>query len=192
MAQITRIHGEWIHPIKGRRDRAHCITLKFVLTGSIPAKKNNQVAICSWQRADVYAEECFRTKGHLTKADYDHIKTLVAAYIVPSARHQQWHRKAKEVITTQMAKQLPLLQARGLIFPLTNCSMTIYHQWKDRTVRDLSNRLESLQDLFVDSLLIIDDSDRHLGPVKTDSGRYIGEITKHTTIINLTAYYGAE
>jgi hypothetical protein len=186
---ITRIHGIWIHPIKNRPDRNTSITLRFALTGSIPAKKNNQVAVPRFHKAHQFRDECLRAKGHLTATDLQQYDKLIAAIIVSSSKHQQWHLKAKAVLQEQMQAQLPLLKARGLIYPLTNCSLTIYHQWKDRIKRDLSNRLESLQDLFVDALLIKDDNDRNLGPVKTDSGRYIDEITAHTTIIHLTAYF---
>jgi hypothetical protein len=206
MAAITRIHGVWVHPRKPIPNRKRCVTLKFVLTGSIPAKKNNQVTVQSFQAADAFAEQCFQ-ENHKAGLGYvmtpaqlfgykndkgekvPGYKDLVSSYIVPSGRHQKWHAKAKEAISAQMAAQLPIIQKRGLIYPLTNVSFTVYHEWKDLIIRDLGNRWESLADLFVDAQLIMDDSDRVINPITIGSGVYKDEITQHTTVINLTSYY---
>jgi Holliday junction resolvase RusA-like endonuclease len=186
---ITSIAGIWIRPRKKKTGRDRSVTLRFALEGPVPSKKNNQVPIMDFREADRIAGELFQKKGTLSAEDYKTIKRRMKARIVPNSRHQKWHLRASESIIAQRDKQQAQIALKGLIFPLSNCSVSIYHYKMDRKRRDLGNRLMSIEDLLVDCHVIIDDSDEVLAPILLDGDKYIDEITKHCTVIHLTAYY---
>lgn len=192
ITSIQTLQGKvYIHPRVKRPDRegSRCITLQLAIVGYIPAKKNNQVPVSQNAEAERYAAWLIDNRPIPTMDDYRELLKKTRAIIVPSSRHQRWHLKTSEDIKYQMARAYPRLEKNGLSFPLTNCSMSIYHYWKDKKLRDLGNRMESVADLIKDCSLISDDNDQVLGPILMDAGRYPGELIDHTTIINLTTYF---
>ena len=184
-----KIHGIHIRTRKKKPGRSRCVNLRFILQGSVPSKKNNQVPIVDFRKADQMVSEMLHSRGHLTAADWDSLKKRIKGRIVPNSRHQKWHAKVSDSIIAQRDAQLPLIASKGLIYPLSNCSVAIYHYKMDRKRRDLGNQLMSVEDLLVDCLVISDDSTEVLAPILLDGDTYAGEITDHCTVIHLTAYY---
>jgi hypothetical protein len=185
---ITSIFGVYIRPRK-KKIYNKSITLRFVIEGSIPSKKNNQVAIVKWKEADRIAEKIFQSGKQISATEYDKIKRFTKAFITPSARHQKWENKVAPLIIAQRNKWTALIASKGLIWPLSKCSVSIYTYKKDRKLRDMGNRLLSVEDILVKCQVILDDNDKVLAPITLDADEYVDEITEQCTVINLTAYY---
>jgi len=91
----------------------------FWIGGIIPAKKNNKQVVR-------------RGKG------YD---------ILPSKRHQAWHKKA-----------LPLLKAQGIPLHGDPVVISFYIWYPDHVRRDIDNTITTLMDLMVDAGILKDDN----------------------------------
>jgi hypothetical protein len=187
---ITTIGGYYIRPRKKKKRGTKHLTLRFALLGTVPSKKNNQIAITRLDDA-IRRMNYFLQQGNglIDRAQCQEVLDLVRSMIVPSNRFQKWHKKSLEDIKRQRDDWTRHVHARGLTWPLAGCSISVYHYWKDDRIRDNSNKLESIQDLLVDAGILVDDAWQHLSPVVTDADSYIGELRDHTTVINITVYY---
>ena len=132
------------------------ITIQFRLTGLIPSKKNNQQIVKD------------KKTGRL--------------YLIPSKRYLVWNRRAKKELTAQ-AHEIAL--KRGVTFPLQNvASLSVKMHFKDKIIRDLISKLESIQDTLTDALLIHDDDWMHINPITAKGVKIEGK--NHITDIFLT------
>lgn len=188
---ITRIFGVWVHPRKKKASRIgkRTFTMRFVFTGLIPSKKNNQVPVCNNQRAEQLSKLMLSQGPIKTFEQCREIYSAVTAHIVPNYRYQKWEKRMNDKLWEQRKEWAQHLDKRGIMLPLRDASMSIYFQWKDPKDRDNSNKQQSIEDLLVMSGVIASDSYRVLSPITTDADCYKGEITQHTTVVHLTAYY---
>lgn len=188
---ITRIAGVWVHPPKKKTSRIgkRNFTMRFVFTGIIPSKKNNQVPKCKTVAADKVAKQLL-LQGPITNMEQCRmIYNAVTATIVPNNRHQKWERKMTAVLWEQRKAWAPHLDKRGIMLPIRDASMSIQFQWKDPKDRDNSNKQQSIEDILIATGIIASDSYKVLSPITTDANCYRGEIREHTTIVHLTAYF---
>lgn len=195
--------GVALRPRKKRPAGTQSLTLTFYLKGSIPSKKNNQVPVIDWRQADKFffsiirerpftADDYFQLKRKKVELDGGEVKYsagLAKPRIVPNKRHQQWHAKALDDIIAQRDRQQAQIALKGLIYPLSDCSVKVYTYKCNTSRRDHTNRMDSIADLLKDALVIIDDNDKVLNPMLLEADEYKGEVVDHETVIYLTAYY---
>lgn len=190
MSIIQTAHGIHLPPRK-KKDRSRSLTLRFVLTGTIPSKKNRQVATMPWRRLI----KAIRTLISTAAGSGITIGQIVALfkqnkpYIRQSDEFRAWHEEAKQKIVEQAQKQVAALNpSHDLVLPASRASISIYHYWKDDRVRDNSNKAETIHDLLVDAAILTGDTWQELSPIKADADLYRGEILDHITVIDLTLY----
>lgn len=91
--------------------------------------------------------------------------------------------------------QLPVLQAQAqaekakypdVVYPLDQVSVKVYHYWTTDEERDLTNKLDSLNDLFVASGIVVNDNWQVINKISSESENYRGEILEQITTIDLT------
>jgi hypothetical protein len=185
---IQRSHGVYLPPRKNK-NRSGYITVRFVLTGMVPAKKNRQIATIN--RLHILSRgAAFARHGEFSVKVLKRILEEKSSkpYIRRSKKFEEWNTAAKAIIATQAAKHIKSYEKYNLSFPIKEASISIYHYWKDNYIRDSSNRLDTVQDLLVEAGILLDDSWHNLSPVKVDADIYAGEILDHITVVDLTAY----
>jgi Holliday junction resolvase RusA-like endonuclease len=151
--------------------------MRFVLEGIIPSKKNNYTIT---HNLFMLSKECNRLNG----ADaYKYIKANLKPRIVASNNYLEWEKRAIDEIVKQLQHWL---QKYDLIAPFADCSLKVYHYWKDNLRRDNANKLQSLQDMLVKAGVIVDDDYMYLNKTTSEAENYKGELNRHITLIDLT------
>lgn len=191
MGRIKTIHGVHIPPRKkkdGRQPGCKFVTLDFVITGTIPSKKNRQIPSIS--RPQLYKILERLSNGSIGYKEAIRQTNLVKPFIRNSKKFKEWHEAKKALVCLQAQTWGDRLKNKGhdILFPISDASISIYHYWKDNVIRDNSNKSETLHDLFVDAGITVDDCWQALTPIHADANLYDGEITDHITEIQITAY----
>jgi hypothetical protein len=184
------IHGVVIPPRKKKLGRRQAFTINFVLTGIVPSKKNRQLATINYNKI----LKQFRDRSVSGKIDYAAAKQILLdnkPFIRYSKGFQAWEEEALNVLQQQAASWRSRLVKKGyeVFYPITDCSVKIYHYWKDNNVRDNSGKAETIHDLLVKAGIITNDSWQHLTPNEADADLYDTEILDHITEIQVTAYH---
>jgi len=95
-----------------------------------------------------------------------------------------------EVITAQAAAEIKKYEKYGLVYPLPQVTVKVYHYWKDNLARDNSNKYDTIIDLFDSCKLITDDCWQVVRKNESESECYAGEILDHITEVYLTVPVG--
>lgn len=187
--QIKRIHGVYIPPKKKKLHRRTAQTIDFVITGTIPSKKNRQIAAINWKKIYSILVDLFQAKKLSVVRVFKAIKE-VKPYIRQSKEFQEWEEAAKQRLIEQAATWANRLRSKGyeLTFPISEASIVIDHYWKENRIRDNSNKVETLHDMLVSAGILAGDNWQCLTPTHADADCYEGEITDHITVIKVTAY----
>lgn len=173
------------------------ITLKFVINGWIPSKKNNQVPAINrkWaiNKIMTHATELSSEKSHAVryKLMISFFKKLIKE-IKPYIRYPdsliKWQESTAELLVQQASHWSKHHSDKKLIFPVTKASISIYHYWADDRNRDNSNKMETINDLLVSTGILADDNYKCLFKITSEAGMYKDEIIESITEIYITAY----
>lgn len=176
--------GEIINvPPRKKRAAGQTLRLTFVLTGTVPSKKNMQVpAINKKQIAKI-----IRSYDKITDNLVNEVLS-VKSKILNSQTFQDWEEWAGAEIHLQSLQWVKKYKKYNFTYPIKKASISIYHYWADNNIRDNSNKMESINDLLVKQNIICDDTWATLSPVLADADCYKGEIRDHVTEITVTAY----
>lgn len=189
--QVKTYFGIPIPPRKNR-DRTGGYTLRFVLQGWIPSKKNLHRAVVERAPVNKYLDEKFKGKAAVsfTRQEMDKILAMVFAKIVNTAAYKEWEKATVEIIRSQMEILLKRHEIKhGLVYPIPKCSFSVYNYWRDRHARDTINKMESILDVFVKAKCIVDDDYFTVSPVIGDGEDWHpDDLRQHITVIDLTVY----
>lgn len=195
MKQPTRIktkYGITIPPWEPE-ERGRPVTLEFVLDGKIPAKKNQQRASFNYrwvfQQCRTFLKEHPETipATAVVKFLWKTVKNI-HPFIYKPPDIIQWEEEATAKIVKQAADWRKGFEARGLSFPITECSISIKYYLKDNVKRDNVNRDESIYDILVSAGIIADDNYTCLFKTQSEAKCYKDRITDHVALIFITAY----
>ena len=180
--RITSLHNVLLPPKKKKSaDNCKFITFRFILLGTIPSKKNM-----------IWADSNFNTLKkslHRFKAVYEAVDWLqdkLKVYVRNSQKYKEWMATNHEIIMQQAAIEMQRYQSFGLIYPLSNCTLKIYHYFRDNIERDLSNKLATIEDLLVECNIIAGDQWQHLNKIESEGELYYKEITEAITEVSIT------
>lgn len=179
---IQTIFGVRIPPRK-KVQHKNCLTLRFVITGTIPSKKNNYTAERNWQKLN----KLLVPGAILTPDLISQIKD-VKPYVRKADRYKDWEEEVTPLLVDQASYWHMVYAKYGLSYPITRCSLSYYHYWADNRGRDNSNKHEGFDDLFVSCGLISSDAHQCLYKSDQEAHNYHGEINDHITVITLVAY----
>lgn len=116
----------------------------------------------------------------------DLLKERMRSFIRNSKKYTDWFDEQKIVVSRQLVIERERYLKFGLVFPLDNVTIKVYHYWADNIERDLTNKLDSINDLFVDCGIIGNDNWQTLGRIESESELYKGEILQQITTIDIT------
>ena len=177
--------GVAVPPFKEEKLGAGSTTIRFILTGKVISKKNNNQAIAIRKPAHdwAYTQEKIRPASW---ADVHRAINMVRGKMIGNAEYKKFLEKNRPVIMEQMQVWSSRLSSKGLIFPLTKANCTIRLYIKDRYRRDTLNAMQTIADLLVDSGALVDDDDLHFNPVCGKSARYYEELVNNIAFISLS------
>lgn len=175
-----------IPPFKEEKFGANSTTLRFVLTGKMPSKKNNQQAVTVRRIARNWAYEQEKIGKLPTWKDVHKAINMVSSKMRGNAEYNEFLKKCKPILQQQMIFWSKRLGEKGLIFPISKSTMTLKLHFKNRYITDTVNKQQSIQDVLVDSGVIQDDDYKCLNPITGKSACYYEEIIYDIAFISIT------
>lgn len=176
-ARITSIHGVLLPPRK-KPKITNTVTLRFVITGTIPSKKN-----MIWADSNLFQI----TNGFkMDVVQVPWLKDKLKPFIRNSQKYLDWVEETTPAIVAQAAAEINRYKRFGLSYPLQNVRVKVYHYWKDNMARDNSNKYDTIIDLFSSIGIITDDCWQVVRKNESESECYHGEILDHITTIDVT------
>lgn len=175
-------------------DPAPCVTLEFVLEGLIPSKKNRQRVTFNYSWAMGQIRQFFKLRGNKPISVKEVMKFVVGLirnikpWIYKPQEIVDWELAAIEKLHFQSTYWKAVFHKQGLSYPITRCSISIRHYWKDSYQRDNSNREQTIHDILVQGGIVLDDNSKCLFKNTSEAKEFPDEVTDHLTIIHLTAY----
>lgn len=176
-------------PPRKKNKHKKCVTIRFVVTGVIPSKKNQIVASLNWRSLMKAFVALTKSERRISLRAIVEVLKDNPPFIKQSEKYREWEVVTREDILQQAQAHFLSLQSKhNLIYPITKASVSVYHYWKDNYPRDSSNKIEGIFDILVKAGIIKDDKWQCLSPIKADANIYSGEILNHITVVDLTAY----
>lgn len=161
-------------------------TLRFVLTGKIISKKNNNQAFAIRKPALTFLDNLQNTQGYITLADAKKAVNMVRGKLIGNTEYRKFLQKCKPIIQAQAAHWSERLGEKGLIFPLKKSTMTLRLYFKDSYIADSANKLQTIQDLLVDAGVLVNDDRKSLNPIHCESADYYQQLYQNIAFISLT------
>ena len=178
--------GVPIPPFKEDKLGAGSITIRFIITGKIPSKKNNQMSVSVRKYARDWAKKQQSLGKPASWQDVNKAISMCKSKVRPNKEYKSWVDKTIPIIHKQSAFWAERLVSKGLIFPLDKATLSLRLYFKDRYITDTVNKQQSIQDLLVDAGIISNDDYKTLNPIHSSSASYYEEITKDIAFISLS------
>lgn len=178
--------GVPVPPFKEEKLGAGSVTIRFVLTGKSPSKKNNQQAVAIRKHARKWAIEQQKKQPVPTWKDVHRSISMCSSKMRGNDQYKKWVQKMIPVLNAQSAVWAERLSDRGLIFPLSKSTLSLRLYFKDRYITDTVNKQQSIQDLLVEAGIIKNDDYKSLNPIHSASACYYEEIVKDIAFISLS------
>ena len=175
-----------IPPFKEENYGSSSTTIRFVITGKVPSKKNNQQAVCVRKIARDWAKKKAKQGIPPSWADVHKAISMCSSKMRGNAAYKEFIEKTKPIIHEQMKVWAERLQSKGLYFPIPKATMTLKLHFKNRYITDTVNKQQSIQDLLVDCGVIANDDYNSLNPIVSKSACYYEEIIYDIAFISLT------
>jgi hypothetical protein len=178
--------GVHIPPFKEEKLGAGSVTIRFIITGKIPSKKNNQMSVAVRKIARDWARKQEKSGKQPSWSATQKAISLCQSKVRPNKQYKEWVDRLKPIIHQQSSWWSKKLEHRGLIFPLKKSTLSLRLYFKDRYITDTVNKQQSIQDLLVDAKIISNDDYRSLNPIHSASASYFQEITQDIAFISLS------
>lgn len=187
MAKIFQTYfGIPIPPFKEKKLGAGSTTIRFVVTGKVPSKKNNQQAVALRKAARDYINKICQTKRTISHKEAHKAISMCSAKMRGNAEYIQFLKDTKPVIIKQMQEWSKRLSGKGLIFPIDRSTLTLRFYFNNRYVTDTVNKQQTIQDLLVECGVIADDNYERLNPIHSASACYVDELIYSIAFISLS------
>lgn len=178
--------GVPIPPFKEEKLGAGSVTIRFILTGKIPSKKNNQMSVAVRKFAREWAKQQEKVGKSPTWRDVHAAISKCKSKVRPNKDYQEWVERMKPVLHKQSSWWCEKLQDKGLVFPLKKSTMSLRLYFKDRYVTDTVNKQQSIQDLLIAAKIIANDDYKSLNPIHSASACYFEELIHDIAFVSLS------
>lgn len=183
--RIFTLFGVPVPPWKEEKLGSKSTTIRFILTGKTPSKKNNQQAVAVRRFAREWANQEAK-KRQPTWADVHRGIKMVFAKMRGNQEYKDFLDKVRPILQEQSSYWVTQLEHKGLIFPLQKSTLSLRLYFKDRYITDTVNKQQTIQDVLVDCGIIQNDDYKSLNPIHSASASYYEEIVKDIVAITLT------
>lgn len=178
--------GVPVPPWRDRKIGAGAITIKFVVTGKVPSKKNNQQAVTRRKEAAAFLNELFAHRDTITKAEAFAAIKKVSAKMRGNDQYKAFLEEQRPVIEAQRTTWMERLGDKGLIFPISRAAVSIRFYFAQKYRQDSLNKQQSIHDLLKDCKIIVDDDYTCVNPVTADADCFAEDLTENIVVISLT------
>lgn len=183
--RFSTYHGIAIPPFKEEKLGAGSTTIRFVVTGKIPSKKNNTMAVTIRKVARDYCNSVAKN-GMLTVKQAQTAIGRTHSKVRGNREYQEWVRRQKPIILEQMNTWTKRLEKKGLVFPIPKATMSVRFFFDNNYLTDTVNKAQSIQDLLVDCRIIQDDNYNALNPIHYASANYKDELIYTICFISIS------
>jgi uncharacterized protein YprB with RNaseH-like and TPR domain len=183
--RFQTIHGVPLPPWKKHSIGAGSTTIKFIITGKVISKKNNNQAIAMRKKPHDWAFSQAKVRP-ATWADVHKAINMVRGKMIGNTEYKKFLEKNSPIIKKQMSVWFERLSSKGLIFPVPKSTISIRLYIKDKYRRDTLNAMQTICDLLVDAGVLYDDDDLNLNPVFGESAKYYEELIYNIASIAVT------
>lgn len=184
--RIQTYFGIFIPPFKEKKLGAGSVTIRFVLEGTVPSKKNSQQTIAVRSDARKYLDELFKNKSSITQYEANEAIKKVYSTMRANDAYKAFLEQQRPRILEQMAWWSERLQKKGFSFPLLKASMSLRFYFHSKHIRDTVNKQQTIQDLLQNCGVIMNDDYNTLNPIYSASACYSDEIIDTITFISLS------
>lgn len=178
--------GVPIPPFKEEKLGAGSTTIRFIVTGKIPSKKNSQQAVTIRKKARDFIKLTYKQKGKVSYDDAQKAIGMCYAKMRGNAEYNGFINKVKPIINEQAQEWSRRLKDKGLIFPLSKATMSLRLYFNNRYVTDTVNKQQTIQDMLVECGVIADDDYDTLNPIHSASACYYDELIYSIAFISLS------
>jgi hypothetical protein len=177
--------GVHIPPFKEEKLGAGSTTIRFVLTGRVPSKKNHQQAVTIRKDARNWANKTAKLRQP-TWADVHRAISMCKSKMRGNVEYQEFLARVKPILVEQRNEWQKRLADKGLIFPIPKAAMSLRLYFKDKYVTDTINKQQTIQDVLIDSLIIANDDYKSLNPIHSASACYYEELIYNIAFVSLS------
>jgi len=181
--QFKTWFGIPVPPWRDRKLGSGQCTIRFVIKGPIPSKKNSQQAISRRKEALEFLDNLKRPP---TMEEAKRAVRMVTAKMMANVRYMKFLEDQRPAIEKQREFWMKQLGEKGLIFPIQKASMSIRFYFAHRHRQDSVNKQQSVQDLLKDLKVIVDDDYTCLNPIMLDADCYHEEILSNIVVVTLS------
>lgn len=178
--------GVPIPPFKEEKIGAGSTTIRFILTGKMPSKKNNQMSVAVRKFARDFAKKQEKSGKQPTWATVNKAISLCTSKVRPNSEYKEWVDRMKPILHNQSAWWVKRLESKGLVFPLKKATLSLRLYFKDRYITDTVNKQQSIQDLLVSAGIIANDDYKTINPIHSASASFYEEIIHDIAFISLS------
>ena len=175
-------------PLPYFREESHGdggFTIRFVLQGRIPSKKNHQMAVPFKKEAQDFVHARFKEKGQISLNDALAAVDMVKAKMIGNKAYYAFLKAFRPVIEAQMKAQEAKMAQKGLKFPLKKARLSLKFYYADRHITDTVNKQQSIQDLLVDCGVVANDDYGTLNPISSSSTSFYQELRENICLVLL-------
>ncbi len=180
-----------VPPWKPKKMKAGATSLRFVITGDIPSKKNNNQATTIRKDAYEYIDKWLEEHPLEILTINDARKMAKAAIkktrakVIPNKPYQAFLEVNQPKIEAQAAWWAEKLQEKGLVFPISRAAVNIRFYWAHAHRQDTMNKAQSVLDLLTAAKVLSDDDYTVTDP-HAEGQLYKDEIVENICLINIT------
>ena len=178
--------GVPIPPFKEEKLGAGSTTIRFVVTGKIPSKKNSQQSVAVRKDARKFLNDQLKRNGTITIGDAQRAIGKCYSKMRSNAEYNAFLIKVKPLIVAQAAEWSARLRDKGLIFPLAKATLSLRFYFNNRYITDTVNKQQTVQDLLIECGIIANDDYKSLNPIHSASACYVDELVESIAFISLS------
>jgi hypothetical protein len=176
----------FIPPWKEENAGAGASWIRLVISGNVPSKKNNQMAVAIRRDAKDFLFSKQKSGEQVTFTDAIAAIDMVYAKMRANEAYASFLKEQKPKIQQQLQAWSARLYEKGVIFPLRKASLNLKLYFKDRYVTDTVNKQQTIQDLLIDCGVIAKDDYKTLNPITSASACYYEEMIENLAVITLS------
>lgn len=182
--KVQTYFGVPIPPFKENKLGAGSTTIRFVIKGKIPSKKNNASSVAVRAEARKFIEKL--PGATISKAQAQLAIGKVYSKMVGNKEYKAFLERYKPIIQSQMQEWSTRLRDKGLIFPIPKSSLSLRLYFDNRYLTDTVNKQQTIQDLLVTCGVIPDDNYNRLNPIHSASACYVDELAYSIAFISIS------
>lgn len=175
-----------IPPFKEEKLGAGSTTIRFVITGKVPSKKNNQQSVAVRKYARDYLKNIMKQKGSISYKDAQAAIGKTYSKMRSNSEYNEFIKKTKPIIQEQMIVWKDRLGDKGLIFPISKAALSLRFYFNNRYITDTVNKQQTIQDLLVECNVVSNDDYNTLNPIYSASACYVDELIYSIAFISIS------